>query len=144
MVYPPYWPPWIQQFTRWMTEQELIMSDMPWATAWYGRRQSVWTTMNVQDATNHDDFYTINDSKKPVRALYLTPLSMDARFFSQMLKGQDWAWGKFIVDSLVLTNGLPPGFPLKHSPAGPYLNSGHVFLTDWPRWKEAARNEGGN
>jgi hypothetical protein len=144
MVYPPYWPPWIQQFSRWMTEQELVMSDMPWATAWYGRRQSVWTTMNVQDAKNHDDFYTINDSKKPVRALYLTPLSMDARFFSQMLKGQDWAWGKFVVDSLVLTNGLPRGFPLKHSPAGPYLNSGHVFLTDWPRWKEAARNERGN
>ena len=144
LVYPPYWPPWIQQFGRWMTEKELVMSDMPWATAWYGRRQSVWTTLNVQDPKNHDDFYTINDLKKPVRALYLTPLSMDARFFSQMLKGQDWAWGKFVVDSLVLTNGLPPGFPLKHSPVGPYLNSGHVFLTDWPRWKEAARSEPGN
>ena len=143
MAYPPYWPPWIQQFARWMTEQELVMSDMPWATAWYGQRQSVWTTMNVQDARNHDDFYTINDSKKPVRALYLTPLSMDARFFSQMLKGQDWAWGKFVVDSLVLTNGLPPGFPLKHCFADAF-NSGHVFLTDWPRWKEAARNERGN
>jgi hypothetical protein len=144
LAYPPYWPPWIQQFTRWMTEKELVMSDMPWATAWYGRRQSVWTTMNVQDPKNHDDFYTINDSKKPVRALYLTPLSMDARFFSQMLKGQDWAWGKFVVDSLVLTNGLPPGFPLKHSPVGPYLDSGHVFLTDWPRWKAEARSERGN
>src|SRR5262245_4404768 len=82
VAYPPYWPPWIQQFTRWMTEKELVMSDMPWATAWYGRRQSVWTTMNIKDPKNHDDFYTINDSKKPVRALYLTPLSMDARFFS--------------------------------------------------------------
>jgi len=143
LAYPPYWPPWIQQFTRWMTEDEMVMSDMPWATAWYGRRQSVWTTMNVQDPKNHDDFYTINDSKKPVRALYLTPLSMDARFFSQMLKGQDWAWGKFVVDSLVLTNGLPPGFPLKHCFADAF-NSGHVFLTDWPRWKEAARNERGN
>ena len=144
LAYPPYWPPWIQQFTHWMTEKELVMSDMPWATAWYGRRQSVWTTMNVQDPKNHDDFYTINDSKKPVRALYLTPLSIDARFFSQMLKGQDWAWGKFVVDSLVLTNGLPPGFPLRHSPLGPYLDSGHVFLTDWPRWKEEARSERGN
>ena len=68
---------------------------------------------------------------------------MDARFFSQMLKGQDWAWGKFVVDSLVLTNGLPPGFPLKHCFADAF-NNGHVFLTDWPRWKEAARNERGN
>jgi len=143
LAYPPYWPPWIQQFTRWMTEKELVMSDMPWATAWYGRRQSVWTTLNVQDPKNHDDFYMINDSIKPIRALYLTPLSMDARFFSQMLKGQDWAWGKFVVDSLVLTNGLPPGFPLKHCFADTF-NSGHVFLTDRPRWKEAARSERGN
>jgi len=143
MAYPPYWPPWIQQFTRWMGEKELVMSDMPWATAWYGRRQSVWMTLNVQDPKYHDDFYAINDSIKPVRALYLTPLSMDARFFSQMLKGQDWAWGKFVVDGLVLTNGLPPGFPLKHCFADAF-NSGHVFLTDWPRWKEAARSEQGN
>jgi 4-amino-4-deoxy-L-arabinose transferase-like glycosyltransferase len=143
LAYPPYFPPWVQQFARWMDETELIMSDMPWATAWYGRRQSVWTTLNVQDPNNHDDFYAINDSEKPVRALYLTPLSMDARFYSQMLKGQDWAWGKFVVDSLVLTNELPPGFPLKHCFAGAF-NSGHVFLTDRPRWKETARGERGN
>jgi hypothetical protein len=143
LAYPPYYPPWIQQFGLWLDKQELLMSDMPWATAWYGRRQSVWTTINVQDPRSHDDFYTINDAEKPVRALYLTPLSMDARFYSQMLKGQDWPWGKFVVDSLVLTNGLPPGFPLRHCYVDVF-GSGHVFLTDWPRWKQAARSERGN
>jgi len=110
------------------------MSDMPWAMAWYGRRQSVWTTLNVQDRKGRDDFFAINDLQKPIHALYLTTLSMDARFYSQMLKGQDWAWGKFVMDSLVTTNGLPPGFPLKHTPIGPYLGNGQFFLTDWPRW----------
>lgn len=135
LAYPPYFPPWIQQFGRWMAEKELVMSDMPWAMAWYGRRQSIWTTLNVQDAKGNDDFFAVNDSRKPVRGLYLTTLSMDARFYSQMLRGQDWAWGKFVMDSLVTTNGLPAGFPLKFSPTGPFLSSGHFFLTDWPRWK---------
>ena len=135
LAYPPYYPPWVQQFGRWMGEKELVMSDMPWAMAWYGRRQSVWTTLNVQDRNGRDDFFTINDGLKPIRGLYLTTLSMDARFYSQMLRGQDWAWGKFVMDSLVTTNGLPPGFPLKYSPTGGYLSAGHFFLTDWPRWQ---------
>jgi len=81
LAYPPYFPPWIQQFGRWMGEKELVMSDMPWAMAWYGRRQSIWTTLNVQDPKRGDDFFTVNDSLKPVRGLYLTSLSMDARFY---------------------------------------------------------------
>src|SRR2546429_2067228 len=59
-AYPPYFPPWIQQFGRWMDEKELVMSDMPWAMAWYGKRQSVWTTLNVQDRKGQDDFFAIN------------------------------------------------------------------------------------
>jgi len=27
------------------------------------------------------------------------------------------------------------GFPLKYSPTGPFVSNGHLFLTDWPRWK---------
>ena len=113
------------------------MSDIPWAMAWYGQRQSVWTTLNVKDQKGHDDFFTVNDLQKPVHGLYLTTLTMDARFYSQMLRGQDWAWGKFVMDSLVTTNGLPVGFPLKHAPAGPYLGNGQLFLTDWPRWAKS-------
>ena len=133
-AYPPYYPPWIQKFGRWMGERELVMSDMPWAMAWYGRRQSIWTTLQVQDRKRREDFFTVNDLHKPVHGLYLTTLSMDARFYSEMLQAQDCAWGKFVLDCLVTTNGLPEGFPLKCSPTG-YLSSGHFFLTDWPRWK---------
>ena len=135
LAYPPYYPPWIQQFGRWMDEKELVMSDMPWAMAWYGKRQSVWTTLNVQDRKGRNDFFAVNDLQKPIHGLYLTTLTMDARFYSQMLRGQDWAWGKFVMDSLVTTNGLPVGFPLKYSPTGPFVSNGHLFLTDWPRWK---------
>ena len=135
LAYPPYSPQWIQRFGDLMDEKELMMSDMPWAVAWYGKRQCVWTTLNVQDPKRHDDFYTINDLQKPVRALYLTPLTTDGRFQSQMLIGQDWAWGRFAMDSLLRSN-LPTGFPLKFSSSEQDLRNGHLFLTDWPRWQK--------
>ena len=77
VVYPPYYPPDIQQTASWMGNNELMMSDVPWAVAWYGRRQCVWLTLNAQD-----DFNTINYWLKPVQALYLTPETMDSRFIS--------------------------------------------------------------
>ena len=139
LAFPPYFPPWIQQFGSWMEEKELVMSDMPWAMAWYGRRQSVWTTLNVQDRRRDDDFFAINDLRKPIHALYLTSLSLDARFHSQMLKSREGTWEKFLLDCLATTNGLPAGFPLKRAPTGGYLANGQLFLTDWPRW--AAHSE---
>jgi hypothetical protein len=134
LVFPPYYPPWIQQFGRWMDEKELVMSDMPWAMAWYGRRQSVWTTLNVRDDQRRDDFFSINDSRKPIHALYLTSLSMDARFHSQVLQSKEGSWERFLLDGLATTNGLPVGFPLKLVPPRGYHKQGHLFLTDWPRW----------
>ena len=60
---------------------------------------------------------------------------MDARFYSQMLKGPDWAWGRFIYSSM--QTNMPAGFPLGHAPAG-YLENGQFFLTDRPRWRGGA------
>src|SRR5439155_4903871 len=68
VAYPPYLPPLIQRTALWMKENELIMSDMPWAVAWYAQRQCLWLTLDA-DA----EFFAVNDFLKPVRALYLTP-----------------------------------------------------------------------
>jgi len=49
VVYPPYYPPDIQNTAGWMKEKELMMSDVPWAVAWYGQRQCVWLTLDAQN-----------------------------------------------------------------------------------------------
>ena len=49
MVYPPYFPPEIQQIAGWMKPDELMMSDVPWAVAWYGDRQCVWLSLDCAD-----------------------------------------------------------------------------------------------
>ncbi len=129
VAYPPYYPPLAQQVAGWMQEDELMMSDMPWAVAWYGDRACLWVTLGYGEGS---DFFAVNDYQKPIKALYLTPLTTNARFVSQMVKGQEFAWGRFLLDSLMRTN-VPSGFPLKEAPRG-FLPD-HLFLTDWQRWR---------
>ena len=129
LVYPPYYPPEIQQTANWMKPDELMMSDVPWAVAWYGDRQCVWNTLDAQA-----DFFAINDYLKPVQALYLTPLTMDGKFVSDWVQTRDISWGNFIVDT-VIKNQCPPGFPLHFAPKG-FLPD-RLFLTDRQRWESA-------
>ena len=131
LVYPPYFPPMIHDMANWMDKNEMIMSDMPWAVAWYGNRRSIWLTLDY-GAEAQSDFFTINDSQKPIQGLFLSPLTMDAKFLSQTVKSREGAWGKFVFESLLRTN-VPSGFPLKHAPGG-FLPD-HLFLSDRVRWK---------
>jgi hypothetical protein len=129
VVYPPYYPPEIQQTANWMKPDELMMSDVPWAVAWYGQRQCVWLTLDAQS-----DFFAVNDYLKPVQALYLTPQTMDGKFISDWVQTHDFSWGNFIVDA-VIKNKFPPGFPLHYAPKG-FLPD-RLFLTDRQRWEAA-------
>jgi len=133
LVYPPYYPPVIQQGAGWMGESELMMSDIPWAVAWYGKRQCVWLTLDAQT-----DFFKLNDYLKPVRALYLTPQTLDSRFrslLSESVRPGDRGWGSFILTS-TLSREIPRDFPLRKAPSG-FLPE-QLFLTDWERWRKPA------
>ncbi len=130
VAYPPYFPPVIQKTANWMKPDELIMSDIPWAVAWYGQRQCMWLTLNAQS-----DFFSIYDYQKPISALYLTPATMDNRFLSQWVHAGEYSWGNFAL-GMVLKKELPADFPLKHSPVG-FLPD-QCFVTDSDRWIEPA------
>jgi hypothetical protein len=127
VAYPPYYPPEIQQISGWMKENELMMSDVPWAVAWYGQHQCVWLTLNAKD-----DFFAINDYIKPVQALYLTPETMDGKFVSDWIIPHDFNWGSFVIQA-VLQKEIPTAFPLRYAVPG-FLPE-RLFLTDWERWK---------
>jgi hypothetical protein len=126
--YPPYYPPVIQTIAGWVKEKELMMSDIPWAVAWYGDRQCVWLTLDAQK-----DFLEINDYQKPVAVLYLTPATMDSRFLTQWIRAGEQSWGSFILESMVKKE-VPPSFPLRKSPAG-FLPE-QLVLTDTDRWRK--------
>lgn len=128
-AYPPYYPPDIQRIAGWMRPDEMIMSDVPWAVAWYGDRQCIWLSNDSQD-----DFFDINDNIKTVSALYLTPKTMDERLVSDGISTVGASWGKF-VSQAVLQGEIPAKFPLRSAPVG-FLPD-RLFLTDYPRWRLA-------
>jgi 4-amino-4-deoxy-L-arabinose transferase-like glycosyltransferase len=138
VVYPPYLPPAIQTVAGWLKEKELVMSDIPWAVAWYGQRQCVWLTLkcrpDVTDSTAREDFFAINDYLKPINALYLTPQTMDARFLTQWAQAGDLSWGFFIMDSMIKKR-VPYDFPLNQMPDG--WGREQLVLTDWQRWRKS-------
>ena len=122
--YPPYYPPEIQQVSGWLKPSELMMSDMPWAVAWYGQRQCLWLTRDAQT-----DFYAINDYLAPVKGIYFSTVTMDDKFLSNMARGNTDGWGRFVINAGMLSQS-PKGFPLQTQKV---LGTG-MFLTDRARW----------
>jgi hypothetical protein len=129
VAYPPYYPPHAQKIAEWMKPDELIMSDVPWAVAWYADRQAVWLTMDVKK-----DFYEINDFIKPIKALYLTPVTTDARFVSSFAQPAEMSWAAIVLNAAV-SRRVPEGFPLSSSPAHDFYWPQEIFLSDWERWR---------
>ncbi|HXE43034.1 MAG TPA: hypothetical protein VN516_08420, partial [Candidatus Baltobacteraceae bacterium] len=129
IAYPPYYPPEIQQTAGWLGKDDMMMSDIPWAVAWYGDRQCVWLSLNAQN-----DFYAINDEVKPIHGLYLTPETMDAKFLSDWILPREFSWGTFILQA-VTQGQTPPNFPLRFSPPQVKFLPERLFLADREYWK---------
>lgn len=132
VAYPPYYPPDIEKTVGWMKPNELIMSDVPWAVAWYGQHQSAWLTTDSQD-----EFFAFNDYIKPVNALYLTMQTMDGKLVTDDFHSGKASWGHFAMN-VVTQNQIPKDFPLRHSPSGSAALLSGLFLTDVDRWKIGA------
>ncbi len=120
LPYPPYYAPFVMRVSELLKPNEVMCTDMPWATAWYGKRISILLPKTL------DDYYEINDYRKYISGLYITTLTKDRPFISSLLEGSEKTW-------FPITMGrLPPNFPLKQGFA---LNKqDQLFLTDTVRW----------
>jgi len=95
LSYPPYHPPSIQRAATYAKPDELTMSDIPWAMAWYGQRQCAWLTLKMQP-----DFAEINDLQKPVSGLFLTKLTLDGRMITDWLAAGTESWPYMILETI--------------------------------------------
>src|SRR5665213_1638700 len=125
----PYAPLHLQMTARLMRENELMMSDIPWAVAWYGERSCAWLSLN-----DDEDFFKVN-AFKPIHALFLTQRTTDERYLSQ-IKADTKGWGHFVLESAE-HGEVPSGFPLRKAPAG-FLPD-QFFLSDTVRWQGGFR-----
>jgi hypothetical protein len=136
IAFPPYYPPGIQLLSSWLKEKEMLMTDIPWATAWYGNRQSIWLTQCVEPdpktLPKREDFFAVNDFLKPVNILYLSPETMDRKFISDWAQGEEKSWGALVIQTVVQKE-VPDTFPLRKSLPG-WLPQ-QLLLADWERWR---------
>ena len=123
--WPPYVPSYIALLGQWTEPQEMIMSDMPWAVAWYADRKSLWLPMTVKEFTNLNDY---NLLQSQIVAMYLTPVSGNAEFVKTIMKGEYKEWAPWIMRSANIRN-----FPLRASAGLPLYNE-CVIYADRDRW----------
>jgi hypothetical protein len=143
VAYPPYFPPYIQEKAGWVEKEDWLMSDFPWAVAWYGERESVWLSLKYREDVEpkyRNDFYVMNKLGKPIRGLYLsarTMKSLESKSLEAWLRGgeKDWEssvsdWDSFVLLGVLLKHEIPSGFPLRRAPFGLLPE---VFLGDSER-----------
>lgn len=135
--YPPYYPPLIARAAQFLKAEpvsiggsevkmrEWMMTDMPWAVAWYGRRPAMGLTFKV------DEFLKIHDQEKEFSALFLTPISSHRDLIETLVNGELKEWMPVLV-----YRAAPTNFPLKGGfPMGPDF----VVLTDPARLPQEAQ-----
>lgn len=143
--YPPYYPPYIQDKAEWLPEDALIMSDFPWAVAWYGHRQSVWLSLKYREEPSirlRNDFEAMNRCGKPIRGLYLSARTLKSvataplsAWVEREVRGEQWEpyagdWEGFVLVGALLFREVPTGFPLNKRS---FNVLPELFLTDSER-----------
>lgn len=144
LSFPPYYPPYIQEKSRWVEKGDLIMADFPWAVAWYGQRPSVWLSLKHREEPGlkfKNDFFAFGDIGRPIRALYFSQRTTKAvetgtlEAWIHRAERTEWEpyvgdWENFILVGVYLSREVPSGFPLKQVPFGMFPE---LFLTESER-----------
>jgi hypothetical protein len=125
-VWPPYEPASISYVGKLTRDNEIVMSDMPWAVGWYADRKSLWLPMTVRDFLDLNDY---NQLKGRIVALYLTPVTGDRSFISEIMKGEYKEWAPFIMRNVNTRE-----FPLKAVTGLPW-DGECVLYMDRKRWE---------
>jgi hypothetical protein len=125
VAWPPYMPPYIAIFRSWTTEKEIIMTDMPWAVAWYADRRALWLPAQMEDYIEINDYDLLHGR---VVGLYLTPVSRNRNYLYDVYKGEYKPWWRLITLTADLRN-----FPLRAYTPMPY-DGDCIFYADRDRW----------
>ncbi|MBR4107899.1 MAG: hypothetical protein IKK45_04340 [Akkermansia sp.] len=73
--FPPYYPPVLNGKLHDITNpNDIIVTDQPWAVAWYADRKALWMPMSINDYVN-DLENTFKMSRQGVQGFLITPTS---------------------------------------------------------------------
>ncbi len=127
--WPPYIPPYIAILGNWYQEDEALCSDMPWAVAWYAHRKTLLLPDSPKTMVELSDYEVIGQR---ISGLYLTPITGNSAFLSEIASGTYREWAPFILRTPNLN-----AFPLK-TPVPLPVDGQTVLYADYDRWTRAA------
>ncbi len=136
---PFYRPSIVRMLADYSPPGALLMSDIPWAMAWYGPRDCVWASLRVVDepdanlANRREDFFMFTEGRRRVQAVYISPLWANQPMHGKFFGDPDFMWGRYYLDAW-LRQRVPTGFPLKFILGGGFLENGHFFLAEGEWW----------
>ena len=123
--WPPYMPALIGVLNDWMRPEEVTVSDMPWAVAWYANRRSLWLPETIRAFTDLNDYNILGG---PINGVYLTPISGTENKLRDIVRGEYKDWAPVIQRTQVLEK-----FPLKWNSVALGLDNECIFLSDHNR-----------
>lgn len=126
--FPPYYPPMTQQVGKWVDEKEVIVTDQPWAVAWYAERKALWLPSKIADMVKQIDYSELGT---PIAGVFLTPTTGHLRLFPEIIRGEYRDWLAPIMRTAT------PTFPFKEVQALP-PDGEFIFFTDKKRWETNA------
>jgi 4-amino-4-deoxy-L-arabinose transferase-like glycosyltransferase len=127
--YPPYYPPFVSYTSAMLEDDEVMCSDIPWATAWYGNRSSVLLPSTT------DEFILLHAEWHNFSGLYITTETSGNSYAGSLADGLYQSWWP------VVNRRVPDGFPLRHGISLPPDGHDQLFLTDKIRWPEEEQSE---
>lgn len=131
--WPYYVPQALASLNASLGEKEVLVTDIPWATAWYADRTSIWVPKNKKQ------FYELlkysRDHNEEIVGLLFTPTTLNQPFMGSIIGGENEDWQEVILRLPVSnrsggtadTMANEPDFPFKQ-PA--WLGVGTIFYTD--------------
>ncbi|CAN5416881.1 hypothetical protein BH23VER1_BH23VER1_28720 [soil metagenome] len=97
MNYPPYAPPLTHALKDLVKEHEIVVSDQPWAVAWYADRISLWLPKTVEQ---FDNLRTYSENRnQPFKGVLLSPISTNQPLARGIIAGEYSEWSPLIVQS---------------------------------------------
>jgi 4-amino-4-deoxy-L-arabinose transferase-like glycosyltransferase len=130
--FPPYIPPSIKLLGQYAQPDEWVTSDMPWATAWYADRASLW----LPDSLN--EFQNFHENVCPTGLLLITPVSWSSPV-SNFTTGEYKDWFPLVKDAFSHTaySTFSSDFPLSFHTVTPPGGPDYALWSDRPRWQQA-------
>ena len=132
-VWPPYHPLGMTYLNKWTTDKEIILSDMPWAVAWYANRASVWLPKDLDQYKRLNDY--VERTGQTFAGVFLSPLSVDTRLISDISVGPYSGWREIILngETEASKRSLPGDFPFQEVKT---FNKRAYFYSDRQRWAD--------